>query len=495
MKKNVEAALLTERMNDAFRFAAEIHAKQCRKGTNIPYLAHLLAVCSIVLENGGNEDQAIAALLHDTIEDQAESFGGADALRAQIRGMFGNDVLEIVEGCTDTDVHPKPPWKDRKQAYIQHVKNAPPAVLLVSAADKLHNARSILADVQRHGITAFTKFKGGVAGTLWYYDNLIAVFKDRMPGWLADELERVVSAVAVAVNTLQVPSGVDTKTHTKDRNGEIRYWWQAFTTLPDSQSDPAYARLQRVWWDHTRVNREPASTLDVPRLLQHKFAKHDGEVQLVVTLWENFILFNASDWLPPLLRFGNISAPLDVVHANWSYEWERLRCPEAGRNYTCMADVVVEFEDSARARHVIVVEAKALNTSIGEKETNWDYYLGAPEIAAFGERRYLLFLIDETVREKVTAVLNAKPANVGIITWQQIAGLQIALARERKVRDDKLKSFAASALQYQFVQHNIRPTELSAHYLESEPSMHDVANRLGQLQSMSDHGKPLWRLP
>jgi len=180
------------RISAALQFAAAVHAKQYRKGGSVPYLGHLLGVCSLVLENGGTEDQAIAALLHDAIEDQAEAFGGADKLRAEIRARFGENVLRIVEGCTDADVIPKPPWKERKEKYITHLQHVGEDVLLVSAADKLYNARSIVADFQQHGAEVWDRFKGGKSGTLWYYRELVKAFKQRVNGWIFDELERVV---------------------------------------------------------------------------------------------------------------------------------------------------------------------------------------------------------------------------------------------------------------------------------------------------------------
>jgi len=191
--KGAERMPDVRRMEAALQFATRVHAAQFRKGTNIPYLAHLLAVCSLVMENGGSEDQAVAALLHDTIEDQAESFGGAQALRDEIQRQFGDAVLKIVEACTDTDVTPKPPWSDRKKAYVAHLREVDEAALLVSVADKLHNARSILADLQRDGDAVFARFKGGKDGTLWYYDALAKAFHARASGWIYDELSRVVA--------------------------------------------------------------------------------------------------------------------------------------------------------------------------------------------------------------------------------------------------------------------------------------------------------------
>jgi GTP pyrophosphokinase len=182
---------LLERFDRALAFASHLHREQLRKGTEIPYVAHLLGVVSIALEHGANEDEAIAALLHDSIEDQSR--GDAAGLRSRIREEFGKSVLRIVEGCTDADVIPKPPWRERKAAYLAHLAEAPRSVLLVSASDKLHNARSIVADLQSHGPAVWERFKGGREGSLWYYRSLVATFKQRLPSALSDQLDKVVS--------------------------------------------------------------------------------------------------------------------------------------------------------------------------------------------------------------------------------------------------------------------------------------------------------------
>ena len=182
--------MLTTRFEEALVFTTQLHAPQVRKGTDIPYVSHLLAVAGLALEYGANEDQAIAALLHDAVEDQ----GGAPTL-AEIRRRFGETVAEIVDGCSDTDVIPKPPWRERKEAYIAHLFQASPGVRLVSACDKLHNARSILADYRVRGDEVFKRFRGGKEGVLWYYRSLVTVFRatETEPILLIDELERVVA--------------------------------------------------------------------------------------------------------------------------------------------------------------------------------------------------------------------------------------------------------------------------------------------------------------
>jgi GTP pyrophosphokinase len=143
-----------------------------------------------VLDYGGSEEEAIAALLHDAIEDQ-----GGPAAREIIRRMFGSNVVGIVDGCTDAETIPKPPWRERKEAYVAHVASASPSVRLVSCADKLHNARTILADLRTCGDSVWDRFKGGKEGTLWYYRALVNEFGAGGPRELAAELERVVSEI------------------------------------------------------------------------------------------------------------------------------------------------------------------------------------------------------------------------------------------------------------------------------------------------------------
>lgn len=178
---------LSERFTDALTFATQLHTNQTRKGGGVPYISHLLGVASIALEYGANEDEAIAALLHDAIEDQ----GGA-ATREEIRHRFGDVVTEIVDGCTDSDQTPKPPWLQRKEAYIAHVPTASASVRLVSAADKLHNVWSILKDYRLLGDAVWERFQGGKDGTLWYYRSLVKAFHTAESTPLVEEFERVV---------------------------------------------------------------------------------------------------------------------------------------------------------------------------------------------------------------------------------------------------------------------------------------------------------------
>lgn len=174
---------LSEKFREALAFAAEAHDGQGRKGTSVPYVAHLLGVTGIVLEHGGDEEQAIAALLHDAIEDQ-----GGDAMRQRIRARFGERVTAIVDDCTDSDVEPKPPWKQRKLDYIAHIPAVRDDALLVVMSDKLYNARAIDRDLRHGGLRVFRRFKGGREGTLWYYAALVDAFDERRPRGEAAEL-------------------------------------------------------------------------------------------------------------------------------------------------------------------------------------------------------------------------------------------------------------------------------------------------------------------
>ncbi len=188
---------LTPRFDAALTYASALHRPQPRKGTDIPYVSHLLAVASLVLEHGGGESEAIAALLHDAVEDGGTyPPGGVLAVRREIGERFGEEVLAIVEGCTDAHLHPKPSWPERKRRYIEHLATASPSARLVSGADKLHNARCILADYRVHGEDLWSRFNpesNGREGQLWYYRELVTVFARCGPGPLADELARTVA--------------------------------------------------------------------------------------------------------------------------------------------------------------------------------------------------------------------------------------------------------------------------------------------------------------
>jgi (p)ppGpp synthase/HD superfamily hydrolase len=171
----------------AFEFAAEKHKGQTRKASTIPYIAHLMGVASLVLEAGGDEDLAIAAFLHDVVEDC-----GGEPLLKEVRRRFGARVAKVVEDCTDADTYPKPPWQARKEKYIRHLMAADADTKLVAAADKLNNVRSILSDYRAIGESVWSRFNGGREGTLWYYRTLRDVFLRHKRNRLTRDLELAV---------------------------------------------------------------------------------------------------------------------------------------------------------------------------------------------------------------------------------------------------------------------------------------------------------------
>ncbi len=178
---------LGPRFESALQYAARLHVTQTKKGTDTPYLAHLMAVTAIVLDDGGTEDEAIAALLHDAVEDQ----GGRERLD-DIRARFGATVAHIVEGCTDSFTTPKPPWIERKRAYVEHARHLDRPTLRVSAADKAINATAILRDWHKVGDRVWSRFNASREDVLWYYGALVEAFRASGGGALTEELARVV---------------------------------------------------------------------------------------------------------------------------------------------------------------------------------------------------------------------------------------------------------------------------------------------------------------
>lgn len=187
-----ETPQLSTRFETALVYATQLHANQVRKGSGVPYISHLLSVAALVLEDGGDEDEAIAALLHDAIEDQ----GGAKT-REEIRQRFGERVVSIVDGCTENETLPKPPWKERKLNYLEKMRLASSEIRRVALADKLHNARSIVADWEREGEKVWQRFKGGKEGTLWFYRSFLEIYQQKVSNSFTQELARLISRLEV----------------------------------------------------------------------------------------------------------------------------------------------------------------------------------------------------------------------------------------------------------------------------------------------------------
>lgn len=206
MSETSKSPKLTSRFEEALTYAARAHWDHIRKvdrdgeprpESEIPYVAHLLAVTSLVLENGGGEDEAIAALLHDAIEDT-----GGPARRDDIRTRFGDEIVRIVEACSDSDGENKAPWRERKERYLAHLAaTTDPKVRLVSACDKLHNARAVLVDYEKIGEKLWERFNGKRPGTIWYYRSLADEFARGGPDGVANEIGRAVSRLEELVRT------------------------------------------------------------------------------------------------------------------------------------------------------------------------------------------------------------------------------------------------------------------------------------------------------
>ena len=197
MTSSKQEPFLTKRFIDALEFAAEKHRLQKRKGTEIPYISHLLSVAGLVLESGGDEDLAIAGLLHDAVED-AEDISGEE-MSDRIRSKFGDRVADIVDGCSDAKSSPggsKPPWRSRKEEYIKHLRSASDDVLRVSIADKVHNARSIATDQDRLGAELWTRFSSTSEESRWYYTSLRDIYKERISdSYLIKELDIAIARI------------------------------------------------------------------------------------------------------------------------------------------------------------------------------------------------------------------------------------------------------------------------------------------------------------
>jgi (p)ppGpp synthase/HD superfamily hydrolase len=197
-----QSVKLGPRFLRAFSFAGVKHAGQTRKASTIPYIAHLMGVASLVLEAGGDEDLAIAALLHDVVED----CGGAPMLK-EIRRRFGKRVAKVVDGCTDADTDSKPPWRERKEKYLRHLRTGDADTRLVSATDKLSNVRSILSDYRAIQESVWSRFNGGREGTLWYYRTLLDIFLRQPRNRITRDLELAVSELDSLTEGKAVPGG------------------------------------------------------------------------------------------------------------------------------------------------------------------------------------------------------------------------------------------------------------------------------------------------
>ena len=184
--------MMSERFVGAVEFANELHGDQIRKGTTVPYISHLLIVSGIVLQHGGSEDEAIGALLHDTVEDC-----GGKPVMDRIHKRFGDKIVDLVDGCSEKDIQPKPPWLERKKSYIENIKSSTPSVRLITCADKIHNASSIILEYRKVGEKVWDRFKGNKTETLWFYSSFIEAMQ------AAGENRPILNELILVVNELE----------------------------------------------------------------------------------------------------------------------------------------------------------------------------------------------------------------------------------------------------------------------------------------------------
>jgi len=189
--------ILGSRFSLALKEAHRLHGNQYRKINPVPYLSHLLAVAALVLEYGGDEDQAIAALLHDSIGEAAKKEEGAHSLRTHLAALFGDRVLGLIDHCTDSNITPKPPWRERKEAHLRRLKDAPDDALLIVAAEKLHDLRCLVPELIQYGPELWSRFRGGREGTLWYFHSTTLVARNRFGGQLGTALQDALQALHI----------------------------------------------------------------------------------------------------------------------------------------------------------------------------------------------------------------------------------------------------------------------------------------------------------
>lgn len=263
------------------------------------------------------------------------------------------------------------------------------------------------------------------------------------------------------------------------------HWWQVLSAVPSARDTLAYRRLARVWRDRTRFHgkRDPENS----RRYQ-EFVKPTHETHLTATLWENFVLFEPGVWLPRLLdhigtgwHFG------EIKEMQWSYEWE-FKAPQ-----TRIADVVIHCKVADGRDVIVVVESKNLSKRLSNKDENLSTYLDAPLLVSTTENRILLYLVDEGVKSTITTEIREDGCLSGIITWQQLGGLQIQLTRELDL-PPAISAFIAGSIQQQFCAHDILPDQLAFEYLNSEPSMQEIDDDAENKQTQAEREEALWRI-
>ncbi|MFM2224615.1 MAG: hypothetical protein RJA07_817 [Bacteroidota bacterium] len=262
----------------------------------------------------------------------------------------------------------------------------------------------------------------------------------------------------------------------------MKYWFNQLIAIPATTNSAAYKRLKRIWNDRTRFH---GAKTDENRYHELFSTKH--ETNLTVALWENFALFEPEIWIKELYKFAEIDLPItNIVSCNWSYEWEKKL--EKGIR---LCDVVIKFIDSNDVEYLLVVESKNLNKPISDKDTNPEYYLGVEDFERFNENKFLIYCIDETVKEKVAAQILPSKYKTGIITWQELAVVQFNAVAKQNF-NDAVKGFICGSILNQFLSKSITPKLLPFAYLQNEPSQKQVDIATDDVQTSADRERKYW---
>lgn len=267
------------------------------------------------------------------------------------------------------------------------------------------------------------------------------------------------------------------------------HWWQVLPAIPSANDTIAYRRLTRVWRDRTWFAREKEGNNRI-----HQFVNDSKELHMTVTLWENFVLFDPKIWLPKLFALAGLEWNFgEIEQLQWSYEWESRKPKKR------IADIVVHSLDGGGEQVIVVIEAKRPNgenraaEGLGAKDEDISTYLDAELLRNTTKHRFLLYLVDEIIRPTVTTETREDGCRSGVITWQQLGGLQIKLVGELDL-PPTISAFIAGSIQQQYCAHDILPDRLAFDYLNSEPSMQQVDDDPQYKLLASGYGEPLWRI-
>jgi hypothetical protein len=290
----------------------------------------------------------------------------------------------------------------------------------------------------------------------------------------------------------------DDSLHTQTSSGCLSHWWMAIIAIPSSRESRGYARLRRVWNDPTRfagpAKQNAASERKYREKRKHEFVDPTHETSLTASVFENFELIPPSRWVSSLCEEARSPmVPKDVVDVRWSYEWS-AQIERDGAISERLCDVVIHYRTADSELGIIVIEAKNIGKTLGTKDTDSSYYL---DISAFSEQAsnvQLIYCVDGAKESDIRRQLGATKQPWGLLTWQRLAGLQIALARALPV-DPAIRRFLAGSIQQQFCQRNILPDRLACDYLDKEPSLYEI-DALGEedKQPGGERTEMLWRL-